>query len=337
VSFCSYTGKAARVLKERLKKSKAIYKQDSISTIHSLIYSPITNKKDEIIGWKKKDELKTDLIIIDEASMVNYEIWDDLTSFGKRIVAVGDHGQLPPIHGSFNLMEKPDIKLEKIHRQAKDNPIINLSILARENGHIPIREYSPHVKKLNQTDPSNAEVVNSKLAKYDKDTMILCGYNFTRVELNNFVREQIGHDGVTPIPGDRVICLRNNYNKEIFNGMTGTIKSISPESPNFYFAEIDMDGEDKLYSGLIHREQFNRKKTLEADDEMPKELLMKGDLFDFGYAFTVHKAQGSQAKKVILFEQRFKKMNDDQWRRWLYTGVTRAREELIIIGKSGNV
>jgi exodeoxyribonuclease-5 len=269
--------------------------------------------------------------------MVNYEIWDDLTSFGKRIVAVGDHGQLPPIHGSFNLMEKPDIKLEKIHRQAKDNPIINLSILARENGHIPIREYSPHVKKLNQADPSNAEVVNSKLAKYDKDTMILCGYNFTRVELNNFVREQIGHDGVTPIPGDRVICLRNNYNKEIFNGMTGTIKSISPESPNFYFAEIDMDGEDNLYSGLIHREQFNRKKTLEADDEMPKELLMKGDLFDFGYAFTVHKAQGSQAKKVILFEQRFKKMNDDQWRRWLYTGVTRAREELIIIGKSGNV
>ena len=59
---------------------------------------------------------------------------------------------------------------------------------------------------------------------------------------------------------------------------------------------------------------------------------MLGDLFDFGYALTVHKAQGSQAKKVILFEERFKKMTDDEWKRWLYTAVTRAEEELYIFG-----
>jgi len=55
-----------------------------------------------------------------------------------------------------------------------------------------------------------------------------------------------------------------------------------------------------------------------------------GDLFDFGYALTVHKAQGSQAKRVILFEERFPKMTDDEWKRWLYTAVTRAEEELYI-------
>jgi len=60
--------------------------------------------------------------------------------------------------------------------------------------------------------------------------------------------------------------------------------------------------------------------------------VMAGDLFDFGYALTVHKAQGGQAKKVVLFEERFKKMSDQQWRRWLYTAVTRAEEELIIFG-----
>jgi exodeoxyribonuclease-5 len=56
------------------------------------------------------------------------------------------------------------------------------------------------------------------------------------------------------------------------------------------------------------------------------------NLFDFGYALTVHKAQGSQAKRVILFEERFPQMTDDNWRRWLYTAVTRAEEELYIIG-----
>jgi exodeoxyribonuclease-5 len=59
---------------------------------------------------------------------------------------------------------------------------------------------------------------------------------------------------------------------------------------------------------------------------------MDGDLFDYGYALTVHKAQGSQAKRVILFEERFSKMDSDGWKKWLYTAVTRAAEELIIIG-----
>ena len=62
---------------------------------------------------------------------------------------------------------------------------------------------------------------------------------------------------------------------------------------------------------------------------------MRGDLFDFGYALTVHKAQGSQAKRVILFEERFSQMTDDEWRRWLYTAVTRAEEELFIFSSVG--
>ncbi|MBT4124189.1 MAG: ATP-binding domain-containing protein, partial [Candidatus Pacebacteria bacterium] len=57
-----------------------------------------------------------------------------------------------------------------------------------------------------------------------------------------------------------------------------------------------------------------------------------GDLFDFGYALTVHKAQGSQAKKAIVFEERFPKMDDQMWKKWLYTAVTRAEEELFIVG-----
>src|SRR3990167_8564515 len=67
VAFCSYTGKGAIVLKNKLIAQKAVYSQDSVSTIHSLIYSPEVNSRDEIVGWKLKDKVECDLIIIDEA------------------------------------------------------------------------------------------------------------------------------------------------------------------------------------------------------------------------------------------------------------------------------
>src|SRR5688572_5564127 len=101
VGFASYTGKAARVLKTKLKEASSIYPQDSVGTIHSLIYSPITNDRQEIIGWQKKDEIDRDLIIIDEASMVDELIWNHLISYKTPIIVVGDHGQLPPIAGNF--------------------------------------------------------------------------------------------------------------------------------------------------------------------------------------------------------------------------------------------
>jgi superfamily I DNA/RNA helicase len=110
--------------------------------------------------------------------------------------------------------------------------------------------------------------------------------------------------------------------------MLGTIISIELVEPEWYMAEIAMDGEDRVFKGLISVNQFNADKALNFTQERSK--IMRGDLFDFGYALTVHKAQGSQAKRVILFEERFKQMSDEEWRRWLYTAVTRAEEELYI-------
>jgi ATP-dependent exoDNAse (exonuclease V) alpha subunit len=91
-----------------------------------------------------------------------------------------------------------------------------------------------------------------------------------------------------------------------------------------------MDGSSKLYTGHISKDQFNSETTL---NNINKSYKTQGlDLFDFGYALTVHKSQGSQAKKVILFEERNKHQSDDDFRRWLYTAVTRAEEKLIIFG-----
>ncbi|MCA9372322.1 AAA family ATPase [Candidatus Woesebacteria bacterium] len=330
VGFVSYTGKAARVLRQTLNHERCVYKQDTVGTIHSLIYTPVVNDKKEIVGWKRKEKLDRELIIIDEGSMVDGTIWRHLLGYKIPIIVVGDHGQLPPIRGNFNLIAKPTIRLEQIHRQARTNPIIGLSIQARENGFVRPGEYSSTVKKYRMSDPETREIANELLYAYDQDTLVLCGYNHTRKQLNTTLRQMAEIESSEPIVGDRVICLRNNYEKNIFNGMQGTILSIEPEDDDWYRAEIEMDGEEDRYKGLISVEQFYKKTALNFTDKRAK--ILKGDLFDFGYALTVHKAQGSQAKKVILFEERFKKMNDNEWRRWLYTAVTRAEEELYIFG-----
>jgi len=329
VAFVSYTGKATRVLQSKIKETKATFPQDSISTIHSLIYSPRGGSGGEITGWDLRPQIKYDLVVVDEASMVDQRIWYDLMSFRVPLLAVGDHGQLPPIAGAFNLMEKPMIRLEKIHRQAEGNPIIHLSLLARQEGKIPPGKHGEGVVKLLKEDYESQEKVESLLNQYDNDTLVLCGYNNTRLKLNNFVRGARGFETPDPEVNDRVICLRNNHRRGIFNGQLGTLTDIYPQDETWYAAEIEMDDEERAYEGLIHRGQFGNNGTVVFSD---KKQAMVGDLFDFGYALTVHKAQGSQARRVLLFEERFKQMDDLTWRRWLYTAVTRAEQELWIIG-----
>jgi len=330
ISFVSFTGKAATVLKKQLTFFNSVAEKDFVGTIHSLIYSPLIGKNEEIIGWDKKEKVAADLIIVDEASMIDSQIWQDLLFFNIPIIAVGDHGQLPPINGSFNLMETPQIKLDHIHRQAENNPIIKLSILARENGQIPFGTFAKTVKKIKKDDFDTQEEIENLLSQNLDETLILCGYNNTRVKLNQYVRQLKGMESPSPVTGDQVICLRNNHKKQIFNGMIGKIKSISRENPKWYYSEITFTDMDRKFKGLISVDQFNQ--TTALNHTQNRKETLAGDLFDFGYAMTVHKAQGSQANRVILFEERFKQMDDQMWRRWLYTAITRAVEELYIVG-----
>lgn len=331
VGFASYTGKAARVLRTKLTEQNVVFPQDTVGTIHSLIYSPIVNDRQEIVGWKQKEKIDRTLIIIDEASMVDEMIWNNLLSYHIPIIVVGDHGQLPPIKGTFNLIDQPQLRLDEIHRQAQTNPIIGLSIQAREHGHIRMGKYSDMVVKHDMNTHEAQEAMQELLDSVTKDTLVLCGYNSTRIKLNGHIRATLGFDSPTPLSGDRVICLRNNHKKHIFNGMLGTIQSIKRMNDDWYQAEIAMDDEENVYKDIISVKQFNALTAMNFTDK--RSQIMNGDLFDFGYALTVHKAQGSQSKRVILFEERFKKMTDDEWKRWLYTAVTRAEEELYIFAR----
>ncbi len=331
IAYCSFTGKASVVLKKKLQETNSLKSSDFVGTIHRLIYKAIVDERDVIVGWEKipEEDFKYELIVVDEASMVSQDIWRDLLSFNKPVLAVGDHGQLPPVEGKFNLMSNPMLRLEEIYRQEKDNPIIIVSEIARKYGEIPMMEFSKFVKKFSRQDDEVMEFLTDKLSGYGDNNMVLVGYNHTRVKLNEGIRQLLEFEGKQPTIGDRVICLRNNTQLGIFNGMLGTIQLIEQikqkDLPDYYQTDILFDGENDVFHLPISIEQFGQKETLKGST---REI----NLFDFGYALTVHKAQGSQAEKVILFEERFPRMDDDNWRRWLYTGVTRATKELYIIG-----
>jgi len=335
VAFCAYTGKAARVLQERLREQRVPRLKDSVSTIHSLIYTT-TEGSGEAPVWTLKDTLERDLIIVDEASMVDEVVWRDLLSFKIPVLAVGDHGQLPPVGSSFNLMAEPMIRLERIYRQAEDSPIIEMAALARLTGELPVREYGAGVRKLDRALPETGLIVQELLESWRPELFVLCGYNKTRQQLNAAIRGYRDIESAAPVSGDRVVCLRNNRRAKIYNGMIGQIVSCRPASPRddpdglWYEAEIALEGEDYGYSGFILREQLGAAETVTRLPLGPGKQL--GDLWDFGYALTVHKAQGSQAERVLIFEERFPRSTDEDWRRWLYTAVTRAQIELTVVG-----
>jgi exodeoxyribonuclease-5 len=343
VAFVTYTGKAATVLR---KKLNGVFKEDIdyCGTIHSLIYKPIILFKDGkkiLLGWQLKDEeeLSYDAIIIDEASMLSEYIWQDLISYDIPIVAIGDHGQLPPIEGSFNLMEKPDLFLTQIHRQAETSPIIKLSKYIRERGFMP-KVLTPNVFRLSWPSDECQRMWNS--LDFSDSMICLCGFNYIRVWINKYVRSKFGFGNVEPYPGERVICLKNNKTSKIMNGQIGTMTWYMPYRKNMGKVVVQFDDRDVPFEGVIFQGTFNQESydNLFDSDIITKEMksIVANDgfddginFFDFGYAISVHKSQGSEWKRVVLLEQRSQHWDDEYYRRWLYTGVTRASEKLFII------
>lgn len=332
VAFACFTGKASQVLKQKLLNQHAILNGDFCGTIHSLMYTAVADEDGQILRWERNPELPYDLIIIDEASMVTMDIWSDLQSYHLPIIAVGDHGQLPPIDSNFNLMDAPQLKLEKIHRQAEGNAIIEIATMARTTGDIPFKKFSADVIKADRQEYDSMDLFEQWLTSYRTDSLVLCARNKTRVKLNQHIRQVRGFEEPTPQPGETLICLKNNYEAPggpIYNGMLGTLKRIEEKFPFWYDIELDFNDEPRTFNGTITNQQFNQEKLVTSVRNVHYSKI--GDRFDYGYALTVHKAQGSQAKTVIVFEEFAPYMTPEEWRRWLYTAVTRASERLLIL------
>lgn len=349
VAFLTFTGKASSVLKQKLIDQDAYFENDYVGTIHGLIYRPETKYDpqlgcDVIVDWvrKDKDDVWHHIFIIDEASMVSQDIWRDLQYYEKSSIAVGDHGQLPPVGSQFNLLESPDFELKKIQRQALNSPIIKLSQFVRHNGFIPSnRFFSKEVFKLNWDDKTAQKIWNLKVKFDDSDLIILCGFNTTRANLNDMIREKMGYIQELPYPGEKVVCLQNNHNIKIMNGQIGRLLWVMPMDKELYRMTVAID--NQVYEcmvspkcfGEVSYTMYDRSKKLKAQQEYAKDNgFATIDFFDYGYCISVHKSQGSEWDKVIVFEQRTKRWDDEYYAKWLYTAITRAKEKLFIINNA---
>jgi len=347
IAFVTFTGKASSVLKLKLKENDANFSGDFCGTIHSLMYHPELKydkniKKMVISKWIKKKELEVDLIFVDEASMVNRNLWNDLISYNIPIIAVGDHGQLPPIGDQFSLIEKPQYVLTEIKRQALDNPIIKLSQDIRKGIEIPYGFYDKNNQSVFKL-PWNSNSCKKMFESIDftsDDIIILCGLNKTRVLINQMIRNKLGFNKPEPYGGEKVVFLKNNYESKVLNGMLGKVLFLLYEAKDIYNIAISIEGYEHPYSGLVYNGCFGKEQyqdsMLEIQDKKFKKIIRKSnfgsiDLCDFGYAITVHKSQGSEWKKIILFQEKSYYWDDEYMKRFNYTAVTRAKEKLFII------
>lgn len=207
---CTFTGKASLNLMKKGVPS---------STMHKLMYDIDPQNR---FNWIKKDKIKNQdrlkLVVVDEISMVNQQLLDDLISFGIKIVALGDPGQLPAIGQSNSLLDNPNYFLTEIMRQAESNPIIYLSMLAREGKKLEIGPYKDAISgKVKAFVINKSDRTDNMLLKSDQ---IICGKNASRNGLNDTMRHILfDTDRYLPIKGDKLICTANNWQDSLKSGM----------------------------------------------------------------------------------------------------------------------
>jgi exodeoxyribonuclease V len=312
VKYAAFTGKAALVMRNK--------GCDEASTIHSLIYRARETRDEQPTFelWDDAPASKAKLIVIDECSMVDAELGRDLMSFGCPLLVLGDPAQLPPIQGGgYFTSAEPDAMLTEVHRQAQNDPIVRLSMDVREGRSIEIGDYGEtEVVRRGDLDPN-------RVMQADQ---VLVGRNNTRRAYNMRIREKQEITDPLPVAGDKLVCLRNNRKKALFNGGLWRVKARAQSKSRIVTMRLVPDEElvAKAVKVSVRSDCFEG-----GIEQIPWEQRKPYDEFDFGYVLTVHKSQGSQWDDVVLFDESF--AFQESRARWLYTGITRAAKRLSIV------
>lgn len=318
-------------------------------TAHKLLYYAKQNKngKYSFSPRKKFENPFLRVIVVDEVSMLPKTMWDLLlTHKNIYVIACGDPAQLPPINKNDDnhILDNPHIFLDEIMRQALDSEIIKASMWIRERR--PLFSYPVENKEVMVVNQASTGM----LMWADQ---ILCATNQTRTTINNIMREALGFRG-DPQIGDKIISLHNQWNftsnneNPLINGLIGIIKdfhkdylrvpySVSCEPIPILYTTIETEDGDIFtdipidYTYITTGKKFL---TPQQEYKLKKDEGFPSPPFDFtyGYAITVHKAQGSQWDKVLVFEEWFPSQKDEH-ARWIYTGITRAAQKLVIVKK----
>lgn len=326
LGLCAPTGKASKRMSELTGKNAY--------TIHKkLECKPFT-------AVEELEELTSDFLIIDEASMIDADLFYKLLTSIKdsaSILLVGDYHQLPSVGVGLilrDLIESgviPVTELTEVFRQSGTSPIIELSQNISKGNHL--RQNSRYTTKKGefyfniQGDNRSIQreilktiqsVVDSKIMTADMIQVLMpvnhgdIGMVILNQKIQNLLNPDIGQNKYELTPfmelrvGDRIMQTKNNYNIGVFNGSVGYIKSIE-YGDNGVEMRCEFDGEEKTYTGY---------------DEVEEVAL--------AYAITIHKSQGSEFPLVIMPVAR--SYGSMLSRNLLYTAVTRAKKYLRIIG-----
>lgn len=315
VRLMAPTGRAAK----RLSLSSGV----EADTIHKALEAELHDSGRTFFNRNESDPLKEDLIIVDEASMMDISLFYHLLCAlkeGARLILVGDIDQLPPVGPGSPLKdliewgEVPVVRLEHIFRQKEGSGIIDNAARIREGelcypdekGEFSIYYASSEMDAfgavMNLCRHLDYGSEEKKMSMQVLSPMYrgTCGVD----HLNHAIQELVhGHPlegGAHFLPGDKVMQKRNDYEKGVYNGDLGIVWAVDK---NKIF--VRFDGREVVYEG---------------EDRNSIQL---------AYAATVHKSQGSEYDTVILVLLPTQSIMLK--RNLIYTGVTRARKRTILI------
>jgi len=315
VRLMAPTGRAAK----RLSLSSGV----EADTIHKALEAELHDSGRTFFNRNESDPLKEDLIIVDEASMMDISLFYHLLCAlkeGARLILVGDIDQLPPVGPGSPLKdliawgEVPVVRLEHIFRQKEGSGIIDNAARIRE-GELCYPDEQGEFSIYYASSEMDAFGAVMNLCRHldygsEKKKMSMqvlspmyrgtCGVD----HLNHAIQELVhGHPlegGAHFLPGDKVMQKRNDYEKGVYNGDLGIVWAVDK---NKIF--VRFDGREVVYEG---------------EDRNSIQL---------AYAATVHKSQGSEYDTVILVLLPTQSIMLK--RNLIYTGVTRARKRTILI------
>lgn len=336
----AYTGQAAIVM-----RTKGLM---TAGTCHSKLFdfyeetvknpdgTPMINKQFNTpvkrMRFRPKDftKIPIDLAIVDEGWMVPYSFRKHILNTGKKILVVGDSGQLPPVDddpGFF--IDGKILHLTELMRQSEQDPIVYLARRARRGLPIEPGLYGNRVLVTYDDEFDNDIIPGADI--------VICGKNSTREQINQMVRKNYIHtDSPTPIYGERMICKKNNWEIvndgiALANGLTGTVVR-PPKVGNYDGKCFTMDFLPDLL-GVPFLDVKCDYKFLCANHK-DKQFIRNskwsvGEKFDWAYASTTHSAQGSEYQNGIYMEEYIHPSIPQDCIN--YTAITRFKDSMIYV------
>lgn len=340
ISLCAPTGRAAK----RIEETTGI----EAKTIHRMLgYIPSSYDDIGHFEYNEDNPLDTDVIIIDEMSMVDVVLFEKLLRGIKdntRLIIVGDVDQLPSV-GAGNvlrdLINSEKIKYTKlvdIFRQSENSNII-VNAHKINNGQEPIlNEKNSDFFFLKTESPAITrnivvDLISKRLPK-------AYGYDFSK-DIQILTQSRKGICGVFELNRllQDILNPKNEETDELLvgNKLFRVNDKVMQTKNNYNLSFFDSDGEENfgVYNGdmghIIFIDKSSKKLTVEMDDKRLIDYTLEDlDNLELAYAITIHKSQGSEFKSVII--PMFDGYRLLQTRNLLYTAITRAKENIVLVG-----